>query len=138
MHKLFFLWIFLSGGLLSNAQQQHTVSGTIKDQKTGEVLIGASVILLEQKGHGGISNDFGFFSLTAPRAEYTLVISFLGYENDTLHISLTKDITEAINLQPRESTLQAITVSGRNNDNIIRTLPGVQSLSVQEIKDVPV
>jgi len=138
MQKLFFLSFFLSGGLLAKAQQQHTVSGTIKDQKTGEVLIGASLILLEQKGHGGLSNDYGFFSLTAPRGQYTLVISFLGYENDTLHISLNKNITEAVNLRPGESTLQAITVSGRNNDNIIRTLPGVQSLSVQEIKDVPV
>jgi len=138
MRNLFFLCIFLSQGYLAHAQQPHTVSGTVKDQKTGEVLIGASVILLEQKGHGGISNDYGFFSLTAPKADYTLVVSFSGYENDTLHVALSKDIMVAINLRPGEATLQAITISGRSNDNIIRTLPGVQSLSVQEIKDVPV
>src|ERR1700690_2811951 len=106
MHKTISLLIFLSAGLLATAQQQHTISGTIKDEKTGEVLIGASVILLEQKGSGGVSNDYGFFSLTAPQGNYTLVVSFLGYTNDTLKVSLKKNITQAINLLQGGSTLQ--------------------------------
>jgi hypothetical protein len=137
MFKIAFLLLFLSDGFLSIAQQ-HTISGTIKDGKTGEVLIGASIILLEQNGFGAISNDYGFFSLTAPKGNYTLIASFSGYANDTIAIALTKNINKPINLMPGGATLQAITISGRSRDNIIRTLPGVQSLSVEEIKNVPV
>ncbi len=118
--------------------QQYTISGTVKDQKTGEVLIGASVILLEQKGHGAVSNEYGFFSLTAPRGNYTLAVSYSAYVNDTIKIALNKNITFPVRLLPGGSVLQTVTISGRSNDNIIRSLPGVQSLSVQEIKDVPV
>ncbi|MDP4284922.1 MAG: TonB-dependent receptor [Bacteroidota bacterium] len=138
MLKIIFLLTFLTGGMVSMAQKQHTISGTVKDQKTGEVLIGASIILLEQKGFGTISNGYGFFSLTAPQGNYTLVISFSGYTNDTLEISLKKDIIKNINLQPGGAMLQAITISGRSKNSILRTLPGVQSLSVEEIKNVPV
>lgn len=138
MFKIVFLIIFLSEGMLCMAQHQHTISGTIKDQKTGEVLIGASIILLEQKGNGGVSNDYGFFSLTAPQGNYTMVVSFSGYTNDTMKISLNKNITQTISLMPGGSTLQAITIARRSNNNIIRTLPGVQTLSAEEIKNVPV
>jgi TonB dependent receptor/CarboxypepD_reg-like domain/TonB-dependent Receptor Plug Domain len=130
--------IFLVSLSLLTAAQQHTISGTIKDQKTGEVLIGASIILSEQKGNGSVSNDYGFFSLTAPQGNYTLIASFSGYANDTVKIALKKNMNLALGLVPGGATLQAITISARSNDNIIRSLPGVQSLSVQEIKDVPV
>src|ERR1044072_4540749 len=80
---------------VANAQQKitaptgrHTVSGTIKEKKTGEVLIGATVNLLELPKSGTISNAYGFYSLTAPAGTYTLVISFAGYQQDSIKINL--------------------------------------------------
>ncbi|MEO8862642.1 MAG: TonB-dependent receptor [Ginsengibacter sp.] len=137
MIKVVFSILLISTSFFAMAQQ-YSVSGTIKDQKTGEVLIGASLIFLGQKNNGGVSNDYGFFSLTAPHGNYTLVASFSGYANDTLKIALKKNMSIALELLPGGSTLQTITISSRSNDNITRSLPGVQSLSVEEIKNVPV
>ncbi len=138
MKKGFFLIIALIEGLLSLAQHNHTISGTIKDQKTGETLIGASILLLENQGAGVLSNSYGFYSISAPENNYTLIASFSGYRDDTLKISLSKDIMLSIELSPAGTQLQEVIVTTRRNDNITRTLPGVQKLSIEEIKNVPV
>lgn len=139
MFKSTFLLIFLFAGVISSfAQSNYTVSGTVRDKKSGETLIGASVILLGQKVAGALTNSYGFYSLTAPAGNYTLVISFSGFDNDTSQVSLTKNITRSIVLAPGNARLEEVIVTARRNDNITRTLPGVQKLSMEEIKNVPV
>lgn len=138
MFRAAFIFIFLGAGLSVMSQQKHSISGTVKDKKTGEVLIGASVILLEQKGAGTLSNGYGFYSLTAPEGNYTLVISFSGYDDDTVSISLTKNIMRSVSLLAGGTQMQEVVVTARRNDNITRTPPGVQKLSMEEIKNVPV
>lgn len=110
----------------------------MKDQNTGETLIGASIILLENPEMGVLSNGYGFYSITAPERNYTLVASFSGYKNDTVKVSLTKNIMVPVNLSPAGTELQEVVITARRNDNITRTLPGMQKLSIEEIKDVPV
>ena len=120
------------------AQQKHTISGAVKDQNTGETLIGASIILLENPEMGVLSNGYGFYSITAPERNYTLVASFSGYKNDTVKVSLKKNIMLPVYLSPAGTELQEVVITARRNDNITRTLPGMQKLSIEEIKDVPV
>ena len=136
--RFVFLFLFLGLGLSAFSQQRHTISGTISDKKTGEVLIGASIVLLEKKGSGASSNSYGYYSLTAPPGIYTAVISFSGYANDTLKISLSKNIIRSIALSPAGTQMQEVIIIAKRNDNITRSLPGMQKLSIQEIKSVPV
>ncbi|HWK07415.1 MAG TPA: TonB-dependent receptor [Puia sp.] len=122
-----------------SAQARHTVSGTIRDQKSGETLIGASVTLLELPHSSALSNSYGFYSINAPAGNYKLVVSFTGYDNDTLTISLNKDIVAPIALSTGGQALQEVVVSAtRNNNNVSKPLMGVQKLSISEIKDLPV
>jgi len=136
--KGFFLTVTLLAGFLSFAQKKHTISGTVTDARTGETLIGANIILLENPGAGVLSNGYGFYSITAPENNYTLVASFTGYMNDTSKIFLTKDHMLALALTPQNTELEEIIVRGKRSDNITRTLPGMQKVSMEEIKNVPV
>jgi len=136
--KAFFLTVILLASVFSFAQQKHTISGTIKDQKTGETLIGATITLPGNGGSAVLSNNYGFYSITAPQSNYTLIASFSGYKNDTLKISLTKDIMQQIELTPERTLLEEVVVNGKRSDNITQTLPGFQKVSIDEIKDVPV
>lgn len=120
------------------SQQKHTISGTIRDQKTGETLIGASISLMDNSNAVVLSNSYGFYSISARENNYTLIVSYAGYVDDTLKISLTKDIKFSIGLSPIAFELRNVTVTSRRRDNIIQTLPGVQRLSMDEIKDIPV
>lgn len=135
--KGLFLTITLFTVFFSFGQEKHTISGTIKDQKTGETLIGATVILHGKQSAAVISNGYGFYSITVPSQEYILIASFSEYENDTFKISLRKDVMKTIELKPLNEQLEEVIISGKS-DNIIRRLPGIQKLSINEIKNVPV
>ena len=57
---------FLIMGMQCYAQQKFTISGTIRSQKTGETIIGASI----RAGNAGTtSNDYGFVSLTLEKGK---------------------------------------------------------------------
>ncbi|MDP4214572.1 MAG: TonB-dependent receptor [Bacteroidota bacterium] len=119
--------------------QTFTVSGTIRDKRTGEVLIGASAILLEMPRSGMTSNSYGFYSLSARPGNYTLVVSFTGYRADTLKIVLDRDIRLPVGLIAGGTELQEVVISSiRRNDNVTRPLMGVQKLSTSDIRNVPV
>src|SRR5579862_6814423 len=96
MGKWCFLLIFLFSTSLSFGQGKHTISGTIKEGKTGESLIGASVYLLELPKSATLSNAYGFYSITAPAGHYTLIISFSGFTTDSIQIDLNKDLSQPI------------------------------------------
>jgi hypothetical protein len=61
--KIFISVLLLSLTVITNAAPKHTISGTISDISTGELLIGASVVVKELPGTGITSNAYGYFSL---------------------------------------------------------------------------
>jgi CarboxypepD_reg-like domain/TonB-dependent Receptor Plug Domain len=122
-----------------SAQQKYTVSGTVRDQKTGEVLIGATVNLPQIPRSGILSNAYGFYSISAPAGTYSLIFSFAGYEPDTVMLELRKNRTLPVELTPAINQLAEVVVSvQKRNENVIRPLMGVQKLTTNEIKNIPV
>ena len=62
------------------ALAQGLITGHIKDARSGESLIGASVIVKSEKGQGVVTNADGNFSLqTKQEAPLTLRIEYVGY-----------------------------------------------------------
>src|SRR4051812_43011288 len=67
-----------------------TVAGYIRDVKTGETLVGATVSL--DNPPVGVSTDqFGYFSLTVPLGPHVLHISSIGMKETVRHIALYSD-----------------------------------------------
>lgn len=95
--KLSFVSVLIS--LAINAQTKYTISGTVKDKKTGEQLIGAVIRVEELKGTGVACNEYGFYSLTLPEGNYTLKTSMLGYTDFSLKIDLNKNIKHDLLLE---------------------------------------
>jgi hypothetical protein len=139
MNKWFFLFLFAAVSYDSYGQIKYTISGTIRDKKSGESLIGATVYLMEMPNTATISNAYGFFSLHAPTSQYTLTISFAGYMTATIKISLDKDQSRLVEMIPANVELQEVLVTAtRKDENITKPLMGVQKLSVKEIENLPV
>jgi hypothetical protein len=130
------LGVLLMLGLGAFGQGRFTVSGHVKDAGTGELLIGASVRL----GRAGVvTNEYGFFSVTAPAGDYVLVVSFTGYLTDTMGVGLDHNQSRVIRLTADSNALQAVVVSSvRKNANVTQPLMGVQKLTTAEIANVPV
>lgn len=137
--KRLLLFLFVITGLRVCAQEKHTISGTIREKKSGEVLIGASVYLLELPKSGTVSNAYGFYSITAPKGKYTLIVSFSGLKQDTLPLTLDKNLLLPIQMDQAVQQMMDVTVySKKRNANVTQPVMGVQKLSVNEIKNVPV
>jgi hypothetical protein len=123
----------------SQVKTKYTVNGTIRDKQTGEILIGANVKITKLAGLGTVSNAYGFYAISAEEGYCTLVVSFAGFVNDTINLNLAKNTELNIALVPYRSQLEEVVVSTRKkNENITKAVMGVQKLSINEIKNVPV
>ncbi|WP_133991022.1 TonB-dependent receptor [Dinghuibacter silviterrae] len=133
--------IILLSGLLASmpglAQQKHTVYGTVKDKASGEVLIGASVSLLERPAAGTVSNGYGFYSLTAPTGLYHLVVSFTGHTADTISLTLDREVAQDVSLGAGQELQEVVIDASKNNRNLTQSLMGVQKMSAADIKSIP-
>ncbi|HEX8376728.1 MAG TPA: carboxypeptidase-like regulatory domain-containing protein, partial [Pedobacter sp.] len=120
------------------SHSQFTISGTIKDSLSGETLIGATVRLEELPASISTSNTYGFYSISAPSAQYKLVVSYTGYASQSITVGLVKDLVLNINLRSN-STLQEVVVTARSTSgNVSNPHLGVEKLNMQTIKDVPI
>jgi hypothetical protein len=77
------VFAFISAGLFA----QGTVTGKIKDDMTGEPLIGASVVL-DGTTTGATTDMDGMFSLDLPSGVQKIVISYVGYENVVMDVDV--------------------------------------------------
>jgi len=124
---------------LSGSAQKYTINGTIRDRKTGEVLIGATVSLQEVPRSAITSNSYGFYSISAVPGRYRMVASFAGYQPDTLPIELRGNMLLPLELTAGSGQLSEVVVSARKrNDNVVKPLMGVQKLTTLEMQNIPV
>ncbi len=135
----FGLILLLTGWLPLFSQTKYSISGTVIDKTSGESLIGATVILIEQPRSGVSSNAYGFYSVSAPAGSYNMVVSFTGYLSDTVKIVLNRNLLLPVALNTDHTELTEVVVSAqKKDDNVTKPLMGVQKLSMNEIRNIPV
>jgi hypothetical protein len=121
------------------AGDQNTVSGYIRDSKTGEDLIGATVSVRELSSKGSASNSYGYYSITLPSGQYQITVQYMGYEPQVQQIDLTQPRKFDFTLDPEDNALgEVVVTSKRKNDNITKLEMGVQKLDTKDIKNIPV
>ncbi|WP_317045210.1 carboxypeptidase-like regulatory domain-containing protein [Formosa algae] len=106
-------FLFLS--MLMYSQENFSVSGTIKDFSNGESIFGASVYL-ENTNNGTITNAYGFYSISAPKGTYNLVVSYLGYVTITKEIQLTKNQNVSFELEEDTTTLDEVVIMAEESE----------------------
>lgn len=114
---------------------QVTVRGVIKDDNTGETMIGAAVVI---KGTtiGSVTDIDGKFEFIAPDSPpFTLVISFLGYTSQEVEVeSLDQKIS--IGLSTDEVLMDEVQVVGERISKKQKESPlTVESMDVLAIKE---
>src|SRR5579859_7397395 len=92
------------------AQARYTVSGTVKARRSGENVIRATVVVSGQNV-GVTTNEYGFFSLTLPEGDYTLVVSTVGMQAQNIPVALRKNLTLQVLLEEGAAELKEVVVS---------------------------
>jgi hypothetical protein len=138
MNKFFsFCIFFLFLSYIVVAQRNYTISGYVKDANNGEALTGATVSTKENM-KGTTTNTYGFYSLTVPQGEYTLEVTFIGYEKYSESINLNENIRRNIELKPLTYQAEEIVISASRGDaNVSSTEMGTIELKIEAIKRTP-
>ena len=139
MAKALLSSILLLLSVASFGQKKYTISGTIKDESTGEQLIGATIRIKELPQSGTVSNSYGFYSIFTTEGDYTLLFTYTGYQPIEQKISLHQNQTINISL-PLSGALKEVVIRADqpNNDNIASPQMGVEKLNMAQINQVPV
>ena len=136
--KYIFFFVFLFSGFLSSAQNKYTLNGYVRDSLSRETLIGAT-LQVKELSRGVSTNQYGYFSLTLPEGEYTLIVSFVGYFPMEQKIKLKSDLELDIYLFSKSSLSQEIVISAKKRDaNVKNAQMGQIDLSMNRMRSVPV
>jgi hypothetical protein len=113
-----------------------TLSGNVKDSKTGEPLIGSSVYI-DNPTIGVSTDQFGYYSLQLPVGKHLLKIKSLGmkptqrnimlYSNGALDIELSEDVV----------SLKEVLVHSERNEQVNGLQMGTQKLDIKMMKQIP-
>lgn len=134
----YLLLVLLLTPIISSAQNV-TISGNIKDAANGEDLIGAIVTVKGNSSKGTSTNSYGFYTLTLPAGNYTLIYQYVGYNSREENVTLQSNITLNINLASVSRDLEEVVVrTERADKNVSATQMGMFKLDPKQIESVPV
>jgi len=113
-----------------------TITGYIRDQETGEPLIGASVFI-EGSSLGTLSDINGHYRINIKCGTYKIGYKTLGMSSIFKKVNLYSDGNININLSKDMVALKEVIITESRNNNVKGNQLGFEKLSVKEIKELP-
>ena len=136
--KISLFCLLLLSCLFATAQEKFTLSGTISDSNSNETLIGVNLFIPELKT-GVTTNEYGFYSITIPKGNYSIRISYMGYQTLEESIQLNQNTKTNFKLLTNENTLKEVIITDTKTKTDIRKPEmSVNKLSISAIKRMPV
>ena len=134
--KLYWFLFFFS--LLGFGQEKVTLSGVISDANNNETLIGVSVYVSELN-IGTYTNEDGFYSITLPKGNYTLQISYIGFETFSEKLEIDQNVKKNFSLKESKQELKEVVITeNAYKTNIKKPEMSVNKLAISTIKQMPV
>lgn len=125
-----YLWlsVFMPLGLCG---QNTELSGIVRDQTSGELLIGAAVHILETET-GKITDTEGVFRFQMEAGNYTLRVKYLSYKTRELTVEVPIKEKLIIDLLPEDYELEAVEVLATGYQEIPRSRASGSFVSLNE------
>lgn len=112
------------------------ISGYVRENKTGEPIIGATIFINETKT-GSITDLYGNYNITLPAGRYNLTFRYIGMAEINQPVLLQSDGTLNINMEEKLYRLREIIIEGKRSDNVTGSQMGVSSVNIKSIKEIP-
>jgi len=113
-----------------------TLNGTVREQQTGEVMIGAT-IWIPKLQQGTSTNAYGFYSLSVPPGEFEVHYSYLGSKSEVRNVNLLN--SEKLNVALSDSLimLNELEVVADPYRNVTNTETGVVTIDSKTLTEIP-
>lgn len=136
--KISALLIFLFVVKVCVAQNTYTISGFIRDNSTGETLIGA-IVQGEDPKFIARTNNYGYYALSLPAGQHKLTFRYVGYAITEEVITINDNMKKNVELIPNQNELEEVVVSARKkNSNVESPQMGSFKFNTSEIRNIPV
>ncbi|MBN2485793.1 MAG: carboxypeptidase-like regulatory domain-containing protein [Bacteroidales bacterium] len=117
--------------------QKITISGSVTDTKTGETMLSANVYEALTLS-GTVTNNYGFYSIKAPKGKVKLVCSFIGYATFSHEFIVMSDTTINIELNP-DMQIEEVVVTDKGPQRTVQsTQMSTVELPILKTKQLPV
>ncbi len=123
-------------GAAGSGSGRATLAGHIRDQKSGEPVIGAS-IYSESPNIGASTDQFGYFSLTLPVGRYDLKIRGVGIKNTKRQVVLRANGKLDIEVEEDIVTLKEVVIEAEKDKNVSGMQMGLEKLDIKTMRQVP-
>lgn len=132
------LSLFLLSFTQVQGQKKVSISGFVKDGTSGEDLIGANVYIKELEV-GVATNAYGFYSISIPPGNYTIVVSYLGYESATEEIELSADVKKNYEISEIGiQTEEVVIVAKKSDENVKKNEMSKIEITPEQLQEIPV
>ena len=118
--------------------QNGALKGFVYDKSNGEP-ISYALVQLAGTSHGCMTEKNGGYMITRiPDGNYTLQVSFIGYDSIVDNITIKGDmLTHNFYLEPTKTTLESVSVSAERQRVVTETRTSVISVTAKDIKQMP-
>ncbi len=129
-------FIIIGDSLAMNGQPAQ-LSGYIREGKTGEAIVGAS-LYVEELQQGTSTNLNGYYALTLPIGNYHLKVNSVGFEEEQRSIKILSGGTLSLDLFESTARLEEIVITEQAEDaNITGAQMSATRLDIQKVKKMP-
>ena len=141
--KKAFATVFLCSLFFNLHAQNATVTGTIRDLRSQELLPGVNIVIENSDPLiGTYSDSAGYFKISAPPGSYNITATFVGYKSSTkFNILFTSGNVNSVNfeLEEAQTTLNEVVVTAGRTAEVatIETPLSIQRLTTEEIRSNP-
>jgi len=129
--------LFTIGLKNANSKTTANIAGYVRNLKSGEPVIGASVFI-ENPLIGVASDPFGYFSLTLPKGRHELIIKSLEMKSTKRQVLLYSDGKLDVELQEDVTPLKEVIVQSERDAQVLGLQMGLEKLDLKTIKQIPV
>jgi hypothetical protein len=121
----------------ANNKSTATVAGYIRAAKTGEPVIGASV-LIEKPLIGVATDGNGFYSITLPKGTQKLRIRSIGMKSIDRNVLLHSDGKLNIEMDEDVLPLKEVVVESEKDERVLGLQMGLEKIDIKTMKQIPV
>lgn len=120
------------------SQKKYTLRGTITDAESGEDLAGA-ILSVQNTNYKALCNSYGFYSITLPEGNYSMVVQFVGYENQVAEVNLHSIQVINFKMKAIRYELDSVVVRGERADHNVTSMSmGSVKINPKQVENIPV
>lgn len=115
-----------------------TISGQVKDDLSGELIVGATV-MLSDSGDITVTDQSGKFQLEASTGKQTLIVQYIGYDQLVKPVMVYSEDDISLVLSKNVFNLEEVTIEAVADDaNVESAQIGVERIDMKGINKIPV